>query len=80
VDKRSGIYEKCMICRHCYRSAETNEAECHWHKEPEYNEENESWECELFEDHWGIMQDAIERRYEMLEEKGKDKAKHVSPD
>ena len=68
------------ICEGCFHlhCDEYRMCTCLADAEPVYNEEDETWECECYEDAEEIFLRALDRRYERLEQRGKDNAKGIS--
>lgn len=49
LKREDGIENKCMYCVHFY-TEESGEADCKYDIDPEWDDDEECWECERFRD------------------------------
>ena len=60
LKREDGINSKCQNCIHFF-SEESGEADCDKWIEPEWNDDQECWECERFRDAEEAEQEAWDR-------------------
>lgn len=72
-----GSEVKCEGCIYASVDIATNDLDCEYGLEPEWNEDYECWECEKFRDAFEVEELAFARHYDEQEEQGKDMAKGI---
>ena len=72
-----GSEVKCEGCIYASVDIATNDLDCEYGLEPEWNDAEEEWECEKFCDAEKVAMSAYWKHYDRLEEQGKNEAKGV---
>ena len=71
-------FEYCGDCRNCFLEPPAyNTWDCKYALEPEWDEENECWDCDDFKDAEEVRERARERYEEEMAQRGKDEAKGI---